>query len=419
MDEHKLDLLKVSLELQTANNALLFARSMEDALRVISTQSIDIVFMTLPRERSKLFQDFFSIFRQLCLVIPIVGITTKRHSIEQFIDIGFDDFIDLKIPKNHLLHKVECLTQIRALFEESLFNRVFCTEKRAQKMVTFFFNDLSFFHEFLVRRTEIGQLKYWPVVDEMSDADLFLINIKSIRKACDCCASLRIKSMNKHKPIVLAYDKAHKDVAYQIIKQHSNIGYTDIIDLSTNPAVIAVKLNSLMKYKKMYESFMEKLKKSVHLAAIDPITDVYNRSFFEDFMRSHWTDVYDSAILIVDVDKFKNINDQFGHPFADSMLKYIASTIKKYTRTADIVARYGGDEFIIFMEGVSKEVAINIAQRIQEAVANAIFKNTNCTISIGICCVSALENLRLQDAIMVADKLMYEVKKHGGNSVRI
>ena len=169
----------------------------------------------------------------------------------------------------------------------------------------------------------------------------------------------------------------------------------------------------------MYESFAEKLRKSIYLAAIDSTTEVYNRTFFEDFMKNHGSDLYDSAILVIDIDKFKHINDKFGHTFADSMLRFIASTIKRYIRAADLIARYGGDEFIIFMEGVSKTIATEVAARIQQAVAKAMFKNANCTVSVGVYCIDTKESLRLSEAISVADKFMYTAKKQGGNAVCI
>lgn len=418
VDEHRLDLSGMSLELQLAGNSLLFSKSAEDALRIVSTQAIDLVFISLPREKSRIFQDFFSILKQLCSVIPIVGVVSKKDSIERFVDSGFDDFITPKINKKLLLHKVEILVDLRNRFDDAIVNRMFFTEKRSQRMVTFFFDDLDFLHRSVTARTEIAQMKYWPIADDMSDADLFLINIRSMQKVCDCCSSLRIRRINRNKPIVLLYDKNHNGLAKQIIKKRPSIGYTDILDISIDPAIIACKLNSFMKYKKMYESFVEKIKKSIYLSIIDSTTEVYNRSFFEDFMKSHWNDVCDSAILVIDVDKFKSVNDKFGHLFADSMLKYVASTIKKYTRAADIIARYGGDEFIIFMEGASKDIALRVAKRIQESISEIIFKEANCTVSIGIFCRRARENIKLQDAIFTADQLMYEAKKMGGNSVR-
>ncbi|MBR1735117.1 MAG: GGDEF domain-containing protein, partial [Alphaproteobacteria bacterium] len=247
--------------------------------------------------------------------------------------------------------------------------------------------------------------------------DLFLINIKSIQKTCDCCSTLRLRKINKNRPIILTYDKDHKNIAKQIIKFHSNIGFTDILDCTIPSSIMARKLNSFMRYKKMYESFTENLKKSIYLAAIDATTEVYNRTFFEDFMKNRGNELYDSAILVIDIDKFKVVNDKFGHTFADSMLKFVASTIKRYIRSADLIARYGGDEFIIFMEGVSKNIANEIACRVQRAVEKMIFNDTNCTVSIGVCCANDKESLQLQDAISIADQFMYTAKKNGGNSV--
>lgn len=418
VDEHKLDLSGISLELQLAGNSLLFSKSPEDALRIVSTQSIDLIFIPLPKEKSRVFQDFFAVLKQLCSVIPMIGIVSHKNSLEQFVDSGFDDFIKPTISKKLLLHEVETLMKLRNQFDDSLVNKMFFTEKRSQRIVSFFFDNIDFLHKSVANRTEISQLTYWPIVDDMSDADLFLVNVKSLQKVCDCCSSLRVRRINKHKPIILLYDKAHRGLARQIVSRHSDIGYTDIISMNMDSAIIACKLNSFIKYKKMYESFVDKLRKSIYLSAIDSTTEVYNRSFFEDFMKSHWSDMYDSAILIIDVDKFKTVNDKFGHLFADSMLKYIASTIKKYTRAADIIARYGGDEFIIFMEGVSEDVALNVAKRIQESVSKIIFKEATCTVSIGICCSEARENTKLQDIIFRADQLMYEAKKMGGNSVK-
>jgi diguanylate cyclase (GGDEF)-like protein len=198
-----------------------------------------------------------------------------------------------------------------------------------------------------------------------------------------------------------------------------NIGYTDSIDTDANPVVNACKLNSLMKYKKMYDSFTNKLKKSIYLSAIDSTTGVYNRSFFEDYIRNQEKRPSNSAILIIDIDKFKSINDKHGHSFADAMLKFVSSTIKRYIRSSDVIARYGGDEFIIFMENVSRKTVSEITHRIQRAVENSPFKDANCTVSVGACCIDVDGNLGIKEAISVADKFMYIAKNEGGNSVRI
>lgn len=418
INDYKINLSEVSATLQESYNIVLFSKSVEDSLRIVGTQSIDLVLLTLPHTQSKLFLDFFSVLRQLCGVIPIVGVTEKENSafIDYFSDIGLDDFIDTSISANALLRKINVLVQMKQMFDDNLLSSMYFTEKRSQKMVTIFHDKLDFIDEHIKKKTEIIQLKSWPIIDDISDADLFLININATQ-ACECCANLRLRKTNRYKPIVLSYNKENKNKVKQ--SMNLNIGCTDIINVSSHPMIIACKLNSLMKYKKMYESFSNKLKKSIYLSAIDSTTGVYNRSFFEEYIKNQDRKLKNSAILIIDVDKFKLVNDKHGHSFADSMLKYVSSTIKRYIRSSDLIARYGGDEFIIYMENVTKNTATQIAHRIQKTVENSPFKDASCTVSIGVCCVDNCGNLSINDAISVADKFMYIAKQNGGNAVSI
>lgn len=417
INEYKVNLSKISLDLQNSYNSLLFSKSIEDALRIIGTQSIDIVFVTLPKEKSKLFFDFFSVLRQLCGVIPIIGIFEEDPSIvHQYIDKSFDDFVETNIDKNALARKINVLLRLKNLFDDNLLGSMYFREKRSQKMVTFFYENLDFLHENVLENTEIMSLKSWPVIDDMSDADLFLINIANI-KANECCANLRLRKINKYKPIILTYNEDTKKKAKLAIEL--DIGCTDIINSSTDRAIICSKLNSLMKHKKMYESFSSKLKKSIYLSAIDSTTGVYNRSFFEDYIKNQYKRFFNSAVFIIDIDKFKSVNDKYGHAFADSVLKFVSNSIKRYVRSSDIIARYGGDEFIIFMDNISKKTAEEIAYRIQRTIEQSTFRDASCTVSIGVCCIDVSGKLSIHDAISVADKFMYIAKENGGNAVQV
>jgi diguanylate cyclase (GGDEF)-like protein len=315
-----------------------------------------------------------------------------------------------------LFRKIDALANIRRMFDDNLLSRMYFTEKRSQKMVSIFHDNLDFLPEALTNITEIVQLKSWPVIDEISDSDLFLINIAN-SQAFECCANIRLRKINRYNPVVFSYNKDTKIKAKQSLDM--NVGCTDIIDMSADPIMISCKLNSLMKYKKMYVSFSGKLKKSMYLSAIDSTTGVYNRSFFEEYIKSHGKYFNNSAILIIDIDKFKLVNDQHGHAFADSMLKYVSSTIKRYIRSSDIIARYGGDEFIIYMDNILKKTASDIANRIQKTVENSPFKGACCTVSIGVCCIDENGTFSINDAISVADKFMYIAKQNGGNAVKV
>ncbi len=419
INEQKTDLSDITLSLQKSYNSLLFSKSVEDSLRIVGTQSIDLVLFSLPETSSKMFLDFFSVLRQLCGVIPIIGVLDSQNSssIKHFSDIGLDDFIDISINHSYLASKVEASVNLKKIFDDNLLSSMYFTEKRAQKMVTIFHNNLDFINDNIRQKTEIVQINCWPIIDDISDADLFLINVAG-GQAFECCANLRLRKTNKYKPIVISYSKESEDKAFRAV--NLKIGCTDTINTSVNPIIISCRLNSLMKYKKMYESLSEKLKKSIYLSAIDSVTGVYNRSFFDEYMENQCKKLKNSAILIIDIDKFKLVNDQYGHSFADSMLKYVSSTIKRYIRSSDLIARYGGDEFVIYMDNVMKNTATNVAHRIQKTVENSPFKDANCTVSIGVCYIgNNQEDLGLSKAISIADEFMYIAKQNGGNSVHV
>lgn len=416
VNECRLNLSKVTADLQCSYNLLLFSKSIEDSLRIVGTQSIDVVFVALPQEKTKLFSDFFAVLRQLCNITPIIGVFNGASQIvHQYVDENFDDFIGVNVSKNAVKRKIHALVKLKRIFDDNLFGNLYFMEKRSQKIVTFFYNNLDFLHENIFKNTEIERINSWPIVDEMSDADLFLINVADAR-ANGCCAELRLKRINKYKPIVLTYDLVTKNKAKASFE--ADIGCTDIINISADPVITCCKLNSLMRHKKMYESFSEKLKKSLYMSAIDSTTGVYNRSFFEDYINKY-KHFFNSAVFLVDIDKFKSVNDTHGHSFADSVLKFVAGMIKKFVRSSDIVARYGGDEFVIFMDNVPKKIAENVARRIQTYISKSTFRDTCCTVSIGVCCLDASGKIGINEAISVADKFMYIAKENGGNSVQI
>lgn len=417
INECKLDLSKITGDLQRSYNSLLFSKSIEDSLRIVGTQAVDVVFVALPLEKGKLFLDFFSVLRQLCSVTPIIGVFDgSPANVHQYADENFDDFIGVNVSKNAIKRKLKALLRLRNIFDDNLLGSLYFTEKRSQKIVAFFYDNLDFLHEDILKNTEIDRITSWPIVDDMSDSDLFLINIADPR-ANECCSELRLKRINKYKPIVLTYNAETKKKAKEAFE--AEIGCTDMINVSADRVITSCKLNSLIKHKKMYESFSGKLKKSLYMSAIDPTTGVYNRSFFEDYMKSKYNHFFNSAVFLVDIDKFKSVNDTHGHSFADSVLKFVASMIKKFVRSSDIVARYGGDEFIIFMDNVSKKTAENVAKRIQHYISQSTFRDSRCTVSIGVCCLDASGKIGVKEAIAVADKFMYVAKENGGDSVQV
>ncbi len=416
IDISKTDISPISSKLMSHYCHFILSHSIEESLRIIVTQYVDLVMITLPQKCTELFEEFFAVLRQSCGIIPIVGVTEDADFFE-LENIEIDDVISVNINEKCLLQRINILMKRKSFFDEQLIGHLSMDLERPRKIVSFFCEDTSFLDLPMLKNPEIMHLQKWPAFDdETENADLFIIDLNH-EKALECCAGLRLRKTNKYKPIVLFFDSTSKKQAENAIGY--DVGYSDIIDICTNKIITACRLNSLIKYKIFCETLSQHLKKSLFMSAIDTTTEVYNRSFFENYIESKENDFGNFAILMIDIDKFKNINDKWGHAFADSMLKYISGMIKKQVRASDIIARYGGDEFIIVMKDVSKNIAHHVSERIQKQVEGTLFKGVHCTVSIGVCCTNVGESMSMKDAITIADKFMYIAKQNGGNAVKI
>ncbi|MBT3350817.1 MAG: GGDEF domain-containing protein [Nitrospinaceae bacterium] len=157
----------------------------------------------------------------------------------------------------------------------------------------------------------------------------------------------------------------------------------------------------------------------------DPLTGLLNRRGFEDsgareLSRTSRTGQL-VGLVIIDIDKFKNINDTYGHPAGDSVLRQLAQILREQTRTLDHVFRFGGEEFGILLPHTPKDEMIFVCERIRRVVEEMHFsempKAGSVTISLGALSVGASRRPRLEDVYPVADELLYEAKQSGRNRV--
>lgn len=126
------------------------------------------------------------------------------------------------------------------------------------------------------------------------------------------------------------------------------------------------------------------------------------------------------ALLMIDADHFKQINDSYGHDSGDAALVRIATVIRQCVRQGDIVGRVGGEEFAVMVRGVTADEAVGIAQRIRRAIENAPVEMPGgamhrVTISIG--CAPFVGKTSFREVFSVADRLLYEAKAAGRNRV--
>ena len=161
------------------------------------------------------------------------------------------------------------------------------------------------------------------------------------------------------------------------------------------------------------------------LATIDGLTELYNHRYFQDTLRQQIeiSRRYNQpvSLIICDIDFFKKFNDTYGHQAGDAVLRQVAQTLKKNSRTTDFVCRYGGEEMSIILPNTKVEEALMLANRICAAVSEKPFHLTpvdtaDVTISLGV--ATFPDNAQTpQDLIEWADKGLYYAKEHGRNQV--
>lgn len=179
--------------------------------------------------------------------------------------------------------------------------------------------------------------------------------------------------------------------------------------------LIVISLYLLKRQFKISKAYM-------HLSNYDPLTQVYNRRAFMDHLKQECSRSHryqkDLAVIMIDIDYFKSINDQYGHTAGDDVLKQFSSLLKDITRESDIFARLGGEEFAILLPETDLEGAIIAAEKYRKSIENYSFSTDSfigmCTASFGVTALSELLLMSQEEQIelimTLADKELYEAK---------
>lgn len=177
--------------------------------------------------------------------------------------------------------------------------------------------------------------------------------------------------------------------------------------------------NNLIEFNTIYYDITNK-KLLEELYITDALTKLYNRAYFDETLSSitknqRKADI-DFALILTDIDHFKSINDNYGHQIGDEALKTVAQTLKKSLRENDVIARWGGEEFVIMLKNVTVKEAEMITEKLRSAVENEKINDSfTCTCSFGISMYIPFE--KIDDTFKRADDALYEAKHNGRNKV--
>jgi len=172
-------------------------------------------------------------------------------------------------------------------------------------------------------------------------------------------------------------------------------------------------------------SLAQKLQQLAENSIVDDLTGLYNRRYIDTILEQQYglfkRHFQRFGLVMIDVDKFKDINDAFGHLAGDEALKSVASILRRSLRSMDVLARFGGDEFIIVCPLIELEGIEKLSERIVDMVHHSVLSSTDAqgrsievTVSVGGSMVD-YKDKSAADIIARADEALYRVKRDGGN----
>lgn len=207
-----------------------------------------------------------------------------------------------------------------------------------------------------------------------------------------------------------------------------DMGVNDYLIRPVDRNELIARTSTQIRKKRYQDRLRENMRVSMELAIVDPLTKLHNRRYFQSQLSSLLSDQAARgaavSLLVLDIDHFKGINDQHGHDVGDQVLRECAERLRQAVRSIDIVARFGGEEFVVVMPDTEPFSAERVAERIRESIEKRAFvvaegqAPIRVTASIGIATTTGME--QNGDVLFKqADTALYDAKRAGRNCVRI
>ena len=178
----------------------------------------------------------------------------------------------------------------------------------------------------------------------------------------------------------------------------------------------------------LYKRINEAMIKLTQQSSMDRLTELYNRSYLEPFLEGEIDTARKEnqqvSVMMVDMDHFKEINDTYGHVVGDHVLAIFAQVVLKCLRKTDIIARYGGDEFIVVLPNTDTETASSVADRIRNEVTETYIPPVDGVVISSINCSIGISNYPVlcdskNTLIKTSDLALYMAKRSGRNCTKV
>jgi two-component system cell cycle response regulator len=373
--------------------------------------------------------------------IPVVLVTALdgRQDRVGGLDAGADEFLTKPVEDIFLFARVRALTRLKFVIDElrkreesgrrlgvietaggrlgGTGGRVLVVddnERQAQRIAT----ELAVEHRPVIE-SEFDK----ALLSARGPVDLIIVNASArdfdgLRFA----AQIRSDETTRHLPIVAVVDI---DDRQRVVKA-LELGVNDILARPIDPQELLARVRTQIKRKRYTDFLRNNLDQSLELAVTDSLTGLHNRRYMAGQLKALAARAAQGgepvAVLLMDIDHFKSVNDGYGHDVGDLVLQEFAVRLATNVRAVDLPCRYGGEEFAVVMPETSLEAAKRIAERIRLHVAGSPFRigdsgdQLTVTISIGVAASSGPSDT--PDLLLKrADGGLYEAKSGGRNRV--
>ncbi len=239
----------------------------------------------------------------------------------------------------------------------------------------------------------------------------------------EICRRMRENPRTNYTYIILLTSKDNpKDIIAGI-----QAGADDYMTKPVNFLELQARLQTGRRIIELEDSLLEIQKRLTELATRDGLTSLWNRAailkFLEEELEHGARDGYASSIIMIDVDRFKKINDLHGHQAGDVVLRAVADSVQKSVRPYDKVGRYGGDELLVVLPNCSLYQVSKIAERIRAAAAGRKVRpagrSIGVSLSLGCTSSECFPKPDVDGLILASDKALYEAKRDGRNRVSL
>jgi diguanylate cyclase (GGDEF)-like protein len=248
------------------------------------------------------------------------------------------------------------------------------------------------------------------IANSEAKPDLILLDVAMpVMNGYDVCKELKSDPSTSTIPIIFITAMQTEEDEEKAL----DLGAVDFLTKPVRPAILIARIKTHIILKKQHDALIE-------LAMKDQLTQLYNRHYLMEMASHRVAKAMRSkvaiSVLILDVDHFKQINDTHGHVAGDQVLKLLALLLEEECRQEDILARFGGEEFLIFFDECDEPSATSIAERIRLKIAGLKPAGIQVTASIGVAQLN-LGKEGFTELIKRADDAMYHAKNTGRNLV--